>query len=87
METVIVAAVVIIAVLAHVALYRWVRFKIHEGIIIQFLRDAAENGAADSSAAAIAAHTDLPLKRVQAVCTRSNAVCADASTPDNWRTH
>tara|TARA_R110002094_G_scaffold56240_7_gene67251 strand:- start:192 stop:473 length:282 start_codon:yes stop_codon:yes gene_type:complete len=37
---VIVALVVIIAVAAHVVLYRWVKFKIQEGVILQFLRDA-----------------------------------------------
>lgn len=36
----IVALVVIIAVAAHVVLYRWVKFKIQEGVILQFLRDA-----------------------------------------------
>jgi hypothetical protein len=37
---IIVVLVVLVVVAAHVALYRWVKFKIHEGVILQFLRDA-----------------------------------------------
>ena len=37
---IIVALVVFVAIAAHVALYRWVKFKIQEGVILQFLRDA-----------------------------------------------
>ena len=33
---IIVALVVIIAVAAHVVLYRWVKFKIQEGVILQW---------------------------------------------------
>jgi small-conductance mechanosensitive channel len=34
---IIVALVVLVAVAAHIALYLWVKFKIHEGVILQFL--------------------------------------------------
>ncbi len=41
----VIALVVLVAVAAHLALYRWVKFKIQEGVILQFLRDAGEDGA------------------------------------------
>ncbi len=57
---IIVAVVVLVAVAAHIALYRWVKFKIHEGVILQFLRDAADSGAPDHHHAdVISAHTEI----------------------------
>jgi hypothetical protein len=41
---IIVALVVLVTVAAHIAIYRWVKFKIDEGVILQFLRDAGEGG-------------------------------------------
>jgi len=83
---IIVALVVIIAVAAHVVLYRWVRFKIQEGVILQFLRDAREEGApAHHHAAAIAAHTQLSAERVAAVCARSKDILADPQAEHSWR--
>tara|TARA_R110001599_G_scaffold57591_6_gene158337 strand:+ start:34147 stop:34416 length:270 start_codon:yes stop_codon:yes gene_type:complete len=83
---IIVALVVIIAVAAHVVLYRWVKFKIQEGVILQFLRDAREEGApAHHHAAAIAAHTQLSAEQVAAVCARSKEILADPQAEHSWR--
>lgn len=40
----VVALVVVVTVAAHIALYRWVRFKIHEGVILKFLREGRGSG-------------------------------------------
>jgi hypothetical protein len=78
--------VVLLAVAAHVALYRWVRYKIHEGVILQFLRDAAEGGAPDHHHAdAIAAHTEIPAKRVAVVCRKSSEIFSDPDVENSWR--
>ncbi|MAA87382.1 MAG: hypothetical protein CME39_06970 [Haliea sp.] len=83
---IIVALVVIIAVAAHVVLYRWVKFKIQEGVILQFLRDAREDGApAHHHAVAIAAHTQLSPERVATVCARSKDILADPQAEHSWR--
>lgn len=83
---IIVAVVVLVAVAAHVALYRWVKFKIHEGIILQFLRDAVEGGAPDHHhAAAIAAHTELSAERVALVCRKSTEIRSDPEVENSWR--
>ena len=75
---IIIVLVVLVAVAAHIALYRWVKFKIHEGVILQFLRDAVEGGAPDHHHAdAIAAHTDISAKRVELVCRKSTEIHSD----------
>ena len=83
---IIIALVVLVAVAAHIALYRWVKFKIHEGVILQFLRDAAEGGAPDHHHAdMIAAHTELSVKRVELVCSKSMDIHADPEVENSWR--
>jgi hypothetical protein len=82
----IIALVVLVAVAAHVALYRWVKFKIHEGVILQFLRDAALEGAPDHHHAdAIAAHTKLTAERVAEVCRKSAGIRSDPVVANSWR--
>ena len=86
MDIIVIAVVVIIALLAHLALYRWVKFKIHEGVILQYLRDTVEEGAPDHHHAdVIAAHTRLPEDRVTHVCQRSGDILTDPDATDSWR--
>jgi hypothetical protein len=83
---IIVAVVVVVAVAAHVAIYRWVRFKIHEGVILQFLRDAVENGAPDHHHAdVIATHTNMSASRVAFVCRKSGEIKSDSQVANSWR--
>ncbi len=86
MDIIIIAAVVVIALLAHVALYRWVKFKIQEGVILQYLRDEADSGAPDHHhTETIAAHTRLAKDRVAKVCQRSRDIRPDPDAVDSWR--
>lgn len=83
---IIVSLVVLVAVAAHIAIYRWVKFKIHEGVILQFLRDAAEDGAPDHHHAdAIAAHTEISAERVAVVCQKSVEINSDPDVENSWR--
>ena len=83
---IIVALVVLVAVAAHIALYRWVKFKIHEGVILQFLRDAGKSGAPDHHhAEAIAAHTEISAERAAAVCRKSVEIQSDPKVENSWR--
>lgn len=83
---IVIALVVLVAVAAHVALYRWVKFKIHEGVVLQFLRDAAESGAPDHHhAEVIADHTDISAERVESVCRRSIEIRSDPEVENSWR--
>ena len=82
----IIALVVLVAVAAHVALFRWVKFKVHEGVILQFLRDAREEGGPDyHHAEAIAAHTDIAMERVLKVCLKSSEISPDPDGENGWR--
>lgn len=83
MDTVIVSIVVVIALAGHVALYRWVRFKIDEGIILQYLREHASSAdPARHAADSIATQTGLAEDRIDQVCRRSRQLRAVA---DGWR--
>lgn len=83
---IIIALVVLVTVTAHVALYRWVKFKVHEGVILKFLRDAREGGASEHyQADAIAAHTEISAERVALVCRKSVDVHPDPEVEDSWR--
>ena len=83
---IIIALVVLVAIAAHVAIYRWVKFKIHEGVILQFLRDAQEGGSPDHHHAdAIAAHTGISTKRVSVVCQKSAEIHSDPEVDGSWR--
>jgi hypothetical protein len=83
---IIVALVVLVTVTAHIALYRWVKFKIQEGVILKFLRDAREGGASEPyQADAIAAHTEISAERVAVVCRKSVDIYSDPKVEDSWR--
>ena len=69
---IIIAVVVVVALAAHIALYRWVKFKIQEGVILQFIRDAGETGAPDH-------------QRVAVVCGKSPQIHADPDVDNSWR--
>jgi hypothetical protein len=82
----VIALVVLVAVAAHVAIYRWIKFKVHEGVILQFLRDAREGGSPDHHHAdAIAEHTGMTAKRVFVVCQKSADIQADPEVDGSWR--
>jgi hypothetical protein len=83
---IIVALVLLVVAAVHVALYRWVKFKIHEGVILQFLRDARERGDPDHHHAdAIAGNTRIAAKRVAVVCRKSMDIHADPDVENSWR--
>jgi hypothetical protein len=82
----IIALVVVIAIAAHVALYRWVRFKIDESVVLQFLRDSDEAGQLNChSTEAISTHTALPTERIAKVCDNSNEIAPHPDQADCWQ--
>lgn len=83
---IIVAIVVLVAATAHIALYRWVKFKVHEGVILRFLRDAIDGGGSEPYRAdAIAAHTEMSAERVAVVCRKSVDIHPDPHVEHSWR--
>lgn len=81
-DQIVIAIVVVIAIAAHVWLYRWVRFKIDEGAIIQFLKDGSDQPCHGGEA--IAAHTNIAVGRVSAICERSREIRRYADGEDTW---
>ncbi|WP_286977220.1 hypothetical protein [Pseudomonas sp.] len=82
---VIIAIVVIVALIGHYWLYKWIKFKIDEGMVLKFLRDAAgTNPETRHTAQDMAEALLLPPDRVRAVCTRSPEIIATQDSPDTW---
>ena len=82
-DKIIIAVVVLVVVAAHFWLYAWVKFKMQEGVILQFLRDSGEYPVHSSSA--ISAHTNIAIERVVAVCTKSRHIGKSRESGDAWR--
>ena len=83
---IIIALVVLIVAAAHIALYRWVKFKVHEGVILKFLRDPGGGGAPDHfHTDAIAAKTEISSKRVAVVCRKCVEIHTDPEVKNSWR--
>lgn len=86
MEKLIIALVVVIAAAAHVILFRWVKFKIDEGVVLQFLRDANDEGLPNChSTQTIAAHTNITAGRVLVICSKSGEISPHAGEDGNWQ--
>jgi hypothetical protein len=81
---IIIALVVLVVAAAHIALYRWVKFKIHEGVILRLLRDTGEGGD-HYHTDAIAAKTEISSKRVAAVCRKSLEIKFATEVENSWR--
>lgn len=77
MDIAIVSIVSVIAVAGHVWIYRWVKFKVHEGAILEILSsDHSGDGVED---ARIASAAQLHVDRITAVCERSKQITATGS--------
>ncbi|WP_339487115.1 hypothetical protein [Pseudomonas sp. EL_65y_Pfl2_R95] len=85
-EKIIIALVVVVTLAAHYWLYRWVKFKIDEGVVLKCLGDATSQGsAAPLSTQAIAQQTQVKLQRVAKVCQRSPKIQRSASVDEAWQ--
>ncbi len=79
MDKLIIAIVSLIAIAGHVWLYRWVKFKIDEGAILNFLEQGTAHSCADIATAA-----SLKEERVRKICNRSLQLCENNKLPDHW---
>jgi hypothetical protein len=81
-DTVTIVIAVLVAAVAHVWIFLWVRFKIDEGSITRFLRDSADSAFHHSDT--ICTHTSVPLKRVRSVCQKSKEISNHPEKSDTW---
>lgn len=84
-EKIIIAVVVIVSLAAHYWLYRWVKFKIDEGVILKCLEDAKTAAdPAQLSSQAIAGQTQMKLQRVALICQQSPKIQPAPDAADTW---
>lgn len=85
MDVIIIAAVVIVAIAAHVLLFHWVKFKIDEGVILQFLRTTTDdNNPGRHPTHTIITSTQLPPARVAFICRKSREINTDPGSDNSW---
>ena len=68
-DKVVIGIVVIVAVIAHLWLYKWIRFKIDEGVILKYLEDFDDQAYPDLDV--IASNINIKKERVSIVCKKS----------------
>ncbi len=81
----IIGLVSVIALAAHIALFRWVRFKIDEGVISKYLEDrnaSSSERAVDFHAIVLA--SDIAERRCYHVCSHSGRIRLDAGGNTAW---
>ncbi len=72
MDYFIIGLVSVIAIIGHVWIFLWVRFRILEGVVCKFLEDShATSKAQAQPVETIASDSQLPLPRVHSLCRRS----------------
>lgn len=81
-EKIVLALVVVIFIAAHVYLYKWVKFKIDEGVILKFFQHSGDDKSHSSEA--IAAQCSMSAHRVSAVCRKSNSIRKDDIQQELW---
>ncbi|MEP6390184.1 MAG: hypothetical protein ABJ056_09710 [Halioglobus sp.] len=74
MDMVIISIVSLAAIAGHVWIYRWVKFKVHEGAIVDILSNNSSLCDAD-----IAVKAHLQVDRVNTVCERSKQITPNGS--------
>ena len=87
-EKVIIALVVIVTLIAHWWIYQWIKFKIDEGTILNVLKEAQEaSGSTSLAFEALATHTHISVKRVNAVCTKSKNIVSTQGSAEVTLAH
>lgn len=81
-DTSIIAIVVFVALVAHVWIFMWVKFKMDESAIINLLKKHAGNHVCSTDE--IATSTDLKTARVAKICTSSKAIVTHHQSNNQW---
>lgn len=81
-DSIIIGIVVLVALIAHIWIFSWVKFKIDESTIINFIKQHPDNTICSSGE--ISLNTEMKLARVIKVCTESNGITAQSINADRW---
>lgn len=84
-DQIIIGIVVVLALGAHYWLYLWVKFRIDEGVVLAYLQgDDGDLSDRPCSTESISLETDIKIKRVLAVCNKSNKIKVRPEAIDSW---
>ena len=78
---IVIATVVCVVIAAHVALFRWVKFKMDEGAILKFLQ---EEESKFCSVQTICSSTGITTGRVATVCSKSKSIEKNTMEKESW---
>lgn len=81
---IVIALVVCVVIAAHIVLYRWVKFKMDEGVILKFLQQGQNTWC---SSQVISSSTGITADRVTAVCSKSSAFDKNTVETESWCLH
>lgn len=81
-DWIIISIVVFVALIAHVWIFRWVKFKMDESTVINFIKQGSNKTVCSSEE--IALTTNIKLARVSHICATSKAISADSRGDDYW---
>ena len=84
-DQIIVGVVIAIVIGVHAWLYKWMKFKVDEGVVLKFLCDSNKNTTQKfRSSEAISAHTDIAITRISVVCSKSKKIRRNAKEKESW---
>lgn len=81
-DNIVLAVVVSVALIAHIWIFKWVRFKIDEATIISFIKEQTEP--TTNKTDDIALSTQMSAGRVSKVCNKSKTITLYDQSNDCW---
>ena len=81
-DTIIIGIVVLVALIAHIWIFKWVKFKVDESTIINFIKQHPDEPICSSNEISLSA--SIKLARVTKVCSESKEITAHNSVDDSW---
>lgn len=70
-QKIILACVIVISLIAHVWIYRWIKFKMDEGAVIRYLKDIKVEDNSARKVTTVAQLINMSAPRVESVCDKS----------------
>ena len=81
-DKILIGIIVAVVLGAHLWLFLWIKFKVEEGSIIKFLKEAKDKNC--SSEEMISLDTGISVNRVVTVCTKSKLIKSSAMGKKFW---
>lgn len=69
-QKIILAAIIIVSLIAHIWIYRWIKFKMDEGAVLRYLKDLPQTNSSEKT------HINMPSKVAELITMRESRVIA-----------